>query len=392
MSILFLKEKLDSRGDIRSSPGSCGSANDLTHSDQGLLSEGSFIRMLCRERKRSERSRKLFLLMLANVRKLLGHDGGNAVLQRLLRALSSSTRDTDISGWYEHNSLLGVIFTEISGADRGSILKAISDKVRAALLENLDVEQVNATELSYYFFPEAWDDQNPGRPANAELYPDLLCQVESRRSACFIKRMMDVAGSIFALIAFWPLFLSISVAIKLSSKGPVLFRQKRVGQYGFPFTFVKFRSMYSVNDSNIHKEYVKRFISGKDPQQIEGNQNVVYKISEDPRVTRVGRFLRKTSLDEFPQFLNVLKGEMSLVGPRPPIPYELESYDIWHRRRVLEVKPGITGLWQVNGRSKTTFDDMVRLDLEYARTWSFWLDIKILLQTPWAVLSRKGAY
>src|SRR5205807_2381516 len=148
----------------------------------------------------------------------------------------------------------------------------------------------------------------------------------------------------------------------------------RVGQYGFPFTFVKFRSMYSVNDSNIHKEYVKRFISGKDPQQIEGNQNVVYKISEDPRVTRVGRFLRKTSLDEFPQFLNVLKGEMSLVGPRPPIPYELESYDIWHRRRVLEVKPGITGLWQVNGRSKTTFDDMVRLDLEYARTWSFWLD------------------
>ena len=330
--------------------------------------------------------------MLANVRKLLEHAGGNDLLQKLLRALSSSTRDTDISGWYEHDSLLGVIFTEISGADRDLILKAISAKVRTALLENLDVEQVNATELSYYFFPEVWDDQNPGRPASAELYPDLLCQVESRRFARFIKRMLDVVGSIFALIVFSPLFLLISVAIKLSSKGPVLFKQERVGQDGLPFAFVKFRSMYSLNDPNIHKEYVKRFISGNGSQQIERNGSVVYKISKDPRVTRVGRFLRKTSLDELPQFLNVLKGEMSLVGPRPPIPYELESYDVWHRRRVFGVKPGITGLWQVNGRSKTTFDDMVRLDLKYARPWSLWLDIKILLQTPWAVLSREGAY
>ena len=132
-------------------------------------------------------------------------------------------------------------------------------------------------------------------------------------------------------------------------------------------------------------DYIKRFIAG--------NVNeTVYKITEDPRVTRVGRFLRKTSLDELPQFFNVLRGEMSLVGPRPPIPYELEAYDIWHRRRLLEVKPGITGLWQVNGRSKLRFDDMVRLDLQYATAWSLWLDIKILLQTPRAVFSREGAY
>src|SRR5207245_1146549 len=176
-------------------------------------------------------------------------------------------------------------------------------------------------------------------------------------------------------------FLLISVAIKLSSKGPVLFKQQRVGQYGFPFTFVKFRSMYSVNDSSIHEVYVKRFISGKSPQQIEGNRNVVYKILKDARVTGVGKFLRKTSLDEVPQFFNVLKGDMSLVGPRPPIPYELESYDIWHRRRFLETKPGITGLWQVSGRSRTSCDDMVRLDLKYTRAWSLWLDTKILRQT-----------
>jgi lipopolysaccharide/colanic/teichoic acid biosynthesis glycosyltransferase len=118
----------------------------------------------------------------------------------------------------------------------------------------------------------------------------------------------------------------------------------------------------------------------------------VYKITDDPRVTRVGRFLRKTSLDELPQFWNVLKGEMSLVGPRPPIPYELESYRTWHKRRILEVKPGITGLWQIYGRSRTTFDEMVRLDLRYARTWNLFLDLKILVQTPRAMFSGEGAY
>src|SRR6266704_7217606 len=139
--------------------------------------------------------------------------------------------------------------------------------------------------------------------------------------------------------------------------------------------------------------YVKRFIAGAVDAGVSDTQQhkAVYKITEDPRVTRVGRFLRKTSLDELPQFLNVLRGEMSLVGPRPPIPYELEVYDIWHRRRVLEAKPGITGLWQVNGRSRLKFDDMVRLDLQYAKKWSLWLDIKILLQTPWAVLFGDGA-
>jgi len=140
-------------------------------------------------------------------------------------------------------------------------------------------------------------------------------------------------------------------------------------------------------------EYVKQFIAGHvNPGAPGGNGNVVYKITDDPRVTRVGRFLRKTSLDELPQFLSVLRGEMSLVGPRPPIPYELESYDVWHRRRLVEVKPGITGLWQVNGRSRLRFDDMVRLDLKYAKAWSLVMDIKILLKTPRAVFSREGAY
>ena len=165
-----------------------------------------------------------------------------------------------------------------------------------------------------------------------------------------------------------------------------------MGQYGVRFTFLKFRSMHFLNDPKIHQDYVKELISGKTENNPLDASTKVYKIKDDPRVTSVGKFLRKTSLDELPQFFNVLKGEMSLVGPRPPIPYEVEAYDIWHRRRFLEVRPGITGLWQVEGRSKTKFDEMVRLDLRYAKIWSPWLDIKILLRTPGAVFKGDGAY
>jgi lipopolysaccharide/colanic/teichoic acid biosynthesis glycosyltransferase len=150
--------------------------------------------------------------------------------------------------------------------------------------------------------------------------------------------------------------------------------------------------MYVNNDSSIHEQYVKRFMAGgaNDTAHVNGSQKV-YKLTADPRITPIGRFIRKTSLDELPQFWNVLRGEMSLVGPRPPVMYEYESYRLWHKQRLASVKPGITGLWQVDGRSRVKFDDMVRLDIRYARTRSFWLDLKILLQTPRAVVSGDGA-
>jgi lipopolysaccharide/colanic/teichoic acid biosynthesis glycosyltransferase len=173
----------------------------------------------------------------------------------------------------------------------------------------------------------------------------------------------------------------------------VLFRQERVGQHGRRFMFMKFRSMYYTNDHTIHKEYVRRLIAGaKDPHAEHGQTREVYKLTNDPRITPFGRFLRKTSIDEIPQFLNVLSGSMSLVGPRPPIPYEFEAYEMWHRQRLVAVKPGITGQWQVGGRSRTTFDEMVRMDLKYCSSWSVWGDLKILSQTPRAVLSGVGAY
>lgn len=208
-----------------------------------------------------------------------------------------------------------------------------------------------------------------------------------------VKRMIDVVGASSALVVLSPLYAALALLLKLTSRGPVLFRQKRVGQWGKPFECVKFRSMYASNNPRIHQEYVREFIAGKGRNvRHQTAEAVVYKLRSDPRITPLGRLLRRTSLDELPQFWNVLKGEMSLVGPRPALVYEVECYDVWHRRRVLEVKPGITGLWQVRGRSRTTFDEMVRLDLKYARTWSLWLDLKIILQTPKAIVSGEGAY
>jgi lipopolysaccharide/colanic/teichoic acid biosynthesis glycosyltransferase len=182
------------------------------------------------------------------------------------------------------------------------------------------------------------------------------------------------------------------MAIKLTSKGPVFFRQQRLGQYGRGFTFLKFRSMHPDSDPSIHREYVKRFIGNGAAEKPAAEPAATYKLTVDPRVTPIGRFLRRTSLDELPQFLNVLWGDMSLVGPRPPVPYEVECYSAWHRTRLLAAKPGITGLWQVAGRSRVKFDDMVRMDLRYATSWSLWLDLKILLQTPLAVFTANGAH
>ncbi len=209
----------------------------------------------------------------------------------------------------------------------------------------------------------------------------------------FFKRMVDFFGSLFGILMFGPVMLVIALAIKLSSRGPVLFKQERVGLLGKPFMFMKFRSMRSDSDSSIHQEYVTKLIKGETEGMNKGSdEKPMFKIVDDPRVTKIGKFIRKTSLDELPQFFNVLFGQMSLVGPRPPIAYEVREYQNWHLRRILDIKPGITGLWQAYGRSQTTFDEMVRLDLQYVSHCSPWLDIKILFKTVTAVFAKEGAY
>lgn len=368
-------------------------ASPISLAERTILREDAFRRMISLERKRSERSRKPFLLMLLDMGEHLHSQQNGKTLEGILAALTLSTRETDATGWYTNNSVIGIMFTEIGFEDRSGVVSTLINRVGETLRNNLTFEQFNQVSISFHVFPEDWDSTDGRRPSNPRLYPDLSERDDARKSSHITKRIMDVAGSLLFLILFAPIFLIVALAVKLSSPGPVFFRQRRIGQYGQPFEFLKFRSMFVNNDASKHKEYVKKLISGSaESQPCNGNGNGVYKLTADPRITKVGAFLRRTSLDELPQFFHVLQGKMSLVGPRPPLPYEVESYDFWHRRRLLEAKPGITGLWQVNGRSRVKFDEMVRLDLKYARTWSPWMDLKILLRTPGAVVLGEGAH
>jgi lipopolysaccharide/colanic/teichoic acid biosynthesis glycosyltransferase len=360
--------------------------------ERAALDEKTFKRVIAIERKRTERSKAPFVLMLLEV---ANQDASKhkKTLDTIVEALVASCRDTDLVGWYKVNNIVGVMFTGLIVEDKCSILSAILNRVSATLREELNFEQFSQISITFHFFPDDWEGDGEGPQSNPALYPDLESRQTHGRGSLIVKRAIDIAGSALVLLLCSPLLLFIALAVKLSSRGPILFRQTRVGQCGRNFTFLKFRSMYANNDSNVHKEFVTRLISEQqtsntEPQKLGG----VYKLTNDRRITPMGRFLRKSSLDELPQLFNVLKGDMSLVGPRPPIPYELAAYQTWHRRRVLEVRPGITGLWQVTGRSSVKFDEMVRLDLRYAMTWSPWLDLKILLMTPLAVIKGSGAY
>ena len=366
-----------------------------TDSDHDLYDERTFQELLRIERKRSERSGRPFLLMLIDIEKPVQNETGKTIIGKIICKLNTHTRETDAKGWFVDKSIIGIIFTEIGEHDKAFILERITQRVRNSLFYVLESNHFQEMKLSLQWFPDNGNQSENNYEPNSLFYPDVIQKAIHKVFSLFIKRLIDIAGSITGLIIFSPLFITIPILIKLTSKGPVFFRQERLGLSGQKFTFLKFRSMHINHDDNIHREYIKNLIAnGNDERRDDGitGQDGVYKIKEDPRITLIGKFLRKTSLDELPQFINVLKGDMSLVGPRPPIPYEYDEYKMWHMRRVIEVKPGITGLWQVEGRSTCSFDEMVRLDLKYVREWSLWLDVKIILKTPWVVLTGKGAY
>jgi exopolysaccharide biosynthesis polyprenyl glycosylphosphotransferase len=209
--------------------------------------------------------------------------------------------------------------------------------------------------------------------------------------ARIVKRSSDLIIAIVALTLLSPLWLLIALLIKLDSRGSILYKQERVGMDGRIFLFFKFRTMHDDMDDSRHREYQRAYISGRPDSNLGDDERPVFKLPSDERITRVGRILRKTSLDELPQLFNVLRGDMSIVGPRPPIPYEVENYQLWHRKR-LDMKPGITGLWQVSGRNRLPFDEMVRMDLYYIENWSLLLDLKIILQTLPVMWRGEDAY
>jgi exopolysaccharide biosynthesis polyprenyl glycosylphosphotransferase len=208
-------------------------------------------------------------------------------------------------------------------------------------------------------------------------------------SARILKRTFDLIFAALAILLLLPLWLLIALLIKLDSRGRVFYTQERVGMDGRLFLLYKFRTMQANADADLHREYQRAFIAGRAEANLGNETKPTYKLLADPRITRIGKILRRTSLDEVPQLLNVMSGDMSLVGPRPPIPYEVEAYELWHRKR-LDMKPGLTGLWQVSGRNRLPFEEMVRLDLFYIENWSLLLDLKIILRTGFVMIAGEG--
>jgi lipopolysaccharide/colanic/teichoic acid biosynthesis glycosyltransferase len=351
-----------------------------------ILAENLFAGVLTRELRRAERLNQSVGVMVLSASDNFAAD--QTLTASVLDALAAATRETDVVGWLEEGQTLGIVLTEtpaLAPESAASLQSRVKRELRKRLSPNIDPAPSFHLKMHAMSASSAIDQDAASAPVFTIPQPGTPSAIAYDS----VKRALDILGSLGLLILLSPLFLAIALLVKWNSPGPVLFRQQRIGQWARPFTILKFRTMFVDANDAMHQQYVNWFITSS--TQDGRKASPVFKITNDPRVTLIGRLLRKTSFDELPQLWNVLRGEMSLVGPRPPLPYEVAKYKRWHRRRVLEAKPGITGLWQVAGRSRTTFDEMVRLDLRYAKTYSFWTDIRILLATPKAVISGKGA-
>lgn len=404
----------------------------------GFYNRCFFDLRLSEERRRSERSGLPFSLLTMDISSLADLIKQDSNLNRLkikeviTDMVRRNCRTSDIKTWYS-DTTLKILLPGTSKPDAYILFEKLQEKIKNSFKSSFSIQNTFDFKKNMMItsFPEVIKISESSRESKSmpvdkpkatpmlksfgedgdsttltikwdssgwtsltwPLYSDLLIKQDLRNIEKWIKRGIDITSALIGIILFSPAMLVIAILIKVTSHGPILFRQERIGFLGKKFTFLKFRSMYTNSGEERHKEYVTKLIKNCLNTTSAGSEcQLVYKMNDDPRITSFGKFLRKSSLDELPQLFNVLKGEMSLVGPRPPISYEVEKYEDWHLRRVLEVKPGITGLWQVKGRSMTTFDEMVRLDIAYVNNFSLWLDLKIILKTIWVVLSAKGAY
>lgn len=313
----------------------------------------------------------------------------------LMACLRERVRETDLLGQMDSGDC-AVLLTDTGAEGRRGFIARIgralhgpapgSSEGSRHALHGLDTGELAMTSATYP--DQLFENLDAGRevvPLGSLMLDETSPAVASGYAG---KRLLDLVGALAGLVLLAPVMAAVAVAVAATSPGPVLFRQVRLGRGGAPFVFYKFRTMRHGADDAVHRDFVARLISEPGAQPETGT---AFKLVGDPRVTPLGRFLRRTSLDELPQFFNVLRGDMSLVGPRPPIPYEARHYRAWHLRRLLQVKPGITGPWQVAGRSQVPFDEMVRMDLRYIAGCSLGLDLRLLLRTVGVVFSGHGA-
>ncbi len=345
-----------------------------------LLPQYEFVRQMQREMRRADRLGSPLSAAIFHF-KHVKPDGSHRNAHELLELLGQHKRQTDLL-CHLHDGQIVVLLPDTDKQGAGVFLQKVID--RADGLPFSSLIQTYPNQLFDALIENTGDTlQFPAAFADdAALSP---------KRAYRLKRVLDLVGATIALLLLWPLILVTAVAVAVTSRGPIIYRQVRLGQGGVPFVFYKFRSMFDRVDDQLHREYVTNLIHSRGRDDGAHNPKTWSKLTSDPRITPVGRFIRRTSLDELPQIINVLKGDLSLVGPRPPIPYEATVYQSWHLRRILETKPGITGLWQTNAGVDTTFDGMVRMDLRYARDVSLMLDLKILMKTVAVVLRRTSA-
>jgi lipopolysaccharide/colanic/teichoic acid biosynthesis glycosyltransferase len=349
----------------------------------GVIDSELFRSSLIRERLRAERFERDFALLLVRV-----PDTNVLDALKVVEAVTKVRREVDLLGWFEDGTTLGLVLPETDALDV-TITSPIEARLRRELVARLGSGIAGQCSIQFHAYPGS---VNKNASITRSPTDPLLLSLDLPRNRGFaqeaIKRGIDIVVSAVALVLLLPFFVVIAAVIKLNSPGPAFLKHTRVGQGGRRFGMLKFRTMRVNAEEALHKEFVDQMIKGAATSRTGSKEEPPhFKLALDPRVTSVGRFLRKTSIDELPQLWNVLVGEMSLVGPRPSPAYEIEHFKPWHYRRVLEIKPGITGLWQVMGRNRTTFDDWVRLDLHYAQERSLRLDLWILFRTltPWRI-------
>jgi lipopolysaccharide/colanic/teichoic acid biosynthesis glycosyltransferase len=407
--------------------------NSIIDHKSGLFTSPYFHKLIKGEKSRTHRTNLPFSLILIDVALLdfkyrrRKNDKGR-IIRVITQVINDNSRETDLKGWFDRHTI-AVLLPDTSHAGAEVLCNKLISLGELTLIDYLQNGVCLKDCFAITSYPEVFDNGGSGSKAEKPgvgirridpihlatnngrfalrhgcgekssksdelqlpVFPYHLngsCTVRMQKA---IKRLMDIIGSLLGIILFLPAFVGIVIAVKLTSPGPVFFKQKRVGLNRKTFTLLKFRSMYTNCDQSIHRKHIEK-LSKRKITLLQNSRDGVrsYKLQDDPRITKIGRFLRQTSLDELPQLFNVVKGEMSLVGPRPYPVYQIENCTIWQHSR-LTVKPGITGLAQLRGRCNTTYDDSYRLDLEYVKKWSLWLDFKILIKTVPFALSGRGA-
>ncbi len=356
--------------------------------DNGLfLPKDVFRRIINREHERANRTGDVFSLVVFVLSK--SREGQDAP-KLLAETIASRVRSIDAVGWLDSQHI-GILLPETNYAGACHFTDKICHEI-------LHIRRPPEFEIITYpsdkladpdkIDPYVFSGKSENKQTRAPLRGGWRFNQSSRNvdyvfcpTGWVLKKGLDFFGAGVCLLVFSPFFLAVSIIIKVVSPGPVLYRQQRIGYAGQPFTFLKFRTMCQGADTNGHQAHLAQLIKA------ESSDAPMAKLDHDPQIIVFGNWLRKSCLDELPQLINVLRGEMSLVGPRPPIPYEVKEYLSWHRGR-FDAIPGMTGLWQVSGKNKLSFSEMVRLDIRYVRERSLWLDGKILFRTPLAILGQ----